>query len=572
VTRRILLVLVSLAGAGLLLVAASAPALAHAVLVSTSPPDRAELTEPPDRVTITFNEPVEVATGALRVFDRDARRVDTGQLPTDDPATVAAGLPADLPDGGYVATYRVVSADSHPLAGVFAFTVGDAEAVDDRVVAELFGGAGDDLLGVVGPVLRGASYLATLLAAGALAFTALVARRDEDRVLARRVGSRAALVGVGVSLLAIPVQGAAIAGVGVWEAATSTTVLGEVIGSSFGDSSLLRITGLFALWALWRIETSPALIGIAAGAGLGSYVLDGHQRSFEPAWVLRGADIVHLGAAAFWFAGLVLLGLILRRGPGDPGRGGAVDVARTVARFSSLALVSVLLLTAAGAAMAVPLVGSPRALTSTTYGWLLVAKVVAVGAVVVLAVYNRQRLVPAVSALIPPAGASVDLPSGTEPARTLAAGSAWERLGVTMRVEAGVLAAVLVLTGFLVSQQPAAEAGGLGGLFETTAALTDDLQVDLVVDPNRAGRNTIHLYVLDATGRPSAEVEDLALELSFLPQDIGPIPVEPFFAGPGHWVATVDELAFAGEWEVRVVAGLDRFTEASATVRVPVAP
>ena len=37
---------------------------------------------------------------------------------------VGAGLPPDLPDGLYTATYHVVSADSHPVSGGITFTVG----------------------------------------------------------------------------------------------------------------------------------------------------------------------------------------------------------------------------------------------------------------------------------------------------------------------------------------------------------------------------------------------------------------------------------------------------------------
>jgi hypothetical protein len=133
------------------------------------------------------------------------------------------------------------------------------------------------------------------------------------------------------------------------------------------------------------------------------------------------------------------------------------------------------------------------------------------------------------------------------------------------------LVGVLLITGFLVSQQPAAEEAGLRGLYETTAPLGDELQVQVVVDPNQVGRNAIHLYVLDATGRPAADIDELRLELTYLDEGIGPIELEPLFAGPGHWIANTDELRFAGDWEIRVVAGIDRFTEQSTEVTVPVA-
>lgn len=547
---------------------APSPASAHAMLTSTDPADGAELAEAPDAVTLTFNEPVEVPTGALRVFDADAQRVDTGLLDTGDRAVVSAALPEDLPDGGYVITYRVISDDAHPVGGVSSFTVGDGFAVDDATIGVLADGAEAGLARPLGMVLRGLGYLATLFVGGAALFAVTVARRTTDRTAARRLAVPAALAGVVVTLLGVPVQAAALTGDG-FAAAVSMVTLGDVIGSSFGTSTLVRAAALVWLVVLWRPRTPPIVPAIAGLAAVASFALDGHQRTVEPTWLLMGGDLVHLVAGASWFGGLVLLADALRRRSLDDD---AIEAAGMVARFSSVALVSFGLVAAGGVAMAVPLVGSIGALTGTTYGWLLVVKTAAVAVLVLVAFYNRQRLVPAITALRIPAGGSVDAPSLEGDRRVRRAGTAWQRLRRTVRLEAAVIAGVLVVTGVLVATQPASEAAGFGGLYETTAPLGNGLEIDVVVDPNEVGRNAIHLYVLDETGRPSAEVEDLMIELTYLPEGIGPIPIEPFFAGPGHWVANSDELAFAGDWQIRVVAGTDRFTELSAEVTVPVAP
>ena len=52
----------------------------------------------------------------------------TSTKPTDD--SVSVGLPDDLPNGTYVVAWRVISADSHPIRGAFAYSVGD-EPVGD---------------------------------------------------------------------------------------------------------------------------------------------------------------------------------------------------------------------------------------------------------------------------------------------------------------------------------------------------------------------------------------------------------------------------------------------------------
>ena len=59
---------------------------------------------------------------------------------------------------------------------------------------------------------------------------------------------------------------------------------------------------------------------------------------------------------------------------------------------------------------------------------------------------------------------------------------------------------VLGLTGVLVNQVPASTAAGIGTIYSQTKPLGNNT-VNLVVDPNRAGHNSIHMYFLDATGR-----------------------------------------------------------------------
>ena len=64
----------------LLALAIPATASAHARLESTSPQAGAGLDRAPSAVTLRFDEGVETAFGALRVFDASGKRVDDGQV------------------------------------------------------------------------------------------------------------------------------------------------------------------------------------------------------------------------------------------------------------------------------------------------------------------------------------------------------------------------------------------------------------------------------------------------------------------------------------------------------------
>lgn len=566
----------------LLLAATAVPALAHASVEETFPSDGQDVAEAPDEVSWTFNEPVTSTTGALRIFDSAGERVDTGEQTQPAANELTVGLPDDLEAGSYVATYRVTSADGHVIRGAFVFSVGGEAGVDDDTLAAIFSGGGDAVLSVVAGVARAGSYLGVLLAAGALLWSIAVVRgryRDEERAHAGTWAGWGAVLAVVSTVVAVPIQAMATSGLGP-AALASGRVMGETLGSSVGIAAIVRLVGLGALLLALRGATRSSaaggrgvlLAGASALVALGSFVVDGHTRTVEPGWLLVAGDAIHLLAGAAWFGGLVLLVRFVRARRLDDDPVGAAD---TVARFSRLALWSLVTVAIAGSAMGWALVRQPRTLTTTDYGWTLIVKVALVAVVVLVAAYNNRRLVPAITAAAVPAGGSDTraAPADDTDRRARTGRTAWGQLRRTVRFEAAVLVAVLGVTAFLVNLRPAADAAGITGAFDAVVEVEDtDLEVNLVVDPNRVGSNEVHLYVLDRTGRPVSDIEDVTVELTQPERDIGPISREPFVAGPGHWQLNGRDLAVPGEWEITVVLGIDRFTEQRVTVPVVVNP
>ena len=105
----------------------AAPAFAHAVLEGTEPGSGATVQRSPEDITLTFSESVEASLGAVRVFNSRASQLDVGnpEHPGGDSSVVRVSVP-DLDDGTYVVTWRVLSADAHPIRGAFTFTVGES--------------------------------------------------------------------------------------------------------------------------------------------------------------------------------------------------------------------------------------------------------------------------------------------------------------------------------------------------------------------------------------------------------------------------------------------------------------
>jgi copper resistance protein C len=91
----------------------------HARLVSSAPADKATV-DTVGQVVLTFNETVNPDFVAVRVAGPDGD--EAGGAPTVEGPTVTQPLTAPLEAGTHTVTYRVVSADGHPISGTLTFT------------------------------------------------------------------------------------------------------------------------------------------------------------------------------------------------------------------------------------------------------------------------------------------------------------------------------------------------------------------------------------------------------------------------------------------------------------------
>jgi copper transport protein len=536
----------SLAVVALVVVAFPLTALAHAQLEETSPADGEVVDVPPAEVAVYFNEPVSPPTGALRVFDNSGQRVDLGHVrQIDGGAGLEVDLEGGLTDNTYIATWRVESADGHPISGAFVFYVGEpGEAPDQSVVESLLGSSGDRTVAVLAGVLRWTAYVASLAAIGVFVFGARISRTSQG--LLGRLLRVSCWVGILASLAQIPTHALLATGLGV-DALLAGPVWTDAITSSVGVASLIRTAGFAAMlvasatWG-WYWGLSSVLLLVAAE------VATGHTRSTDPVWLAMSVDAVHVLTAAVWFGGIASLVIVvpsLRRSD-EP-----VAAADAVARFSTVAGWVVLALGVTGLVLAWTQVRVAEATTSTPYGWTLITKIAAVLAVLGLAAYNRRALVPAIRGN----GGSAE--------------SAWRRLHNTIRWELVGLAAVVGITAVLVNLEPAAEAAGVDGPYSVDLPLGDGL-LNLVVDPNRAGLNTVHATVLNAAGMPGRFTGEVVFEFRLPERDLGPIVRRPRIAGLNHVLHTGPELAIPGTWEITVRHRSSDFEEEVAVAEVDV--
>ena len=549
------------------LMSPATPAQAHAVLLRADPSDGAVLALPPSAVRLAFNEPIDVVGAGLRVFAADGTRVDLGRAPTrpdvdsDDRTVLAAALPEDLPDGGYVVAWRVRSADGHAVAGTLRFTVGDAAPVPDDVAAALSDAEAPLWLRTTDRAVRGALLLGLLVASGVAVASIAVARtplqhRDAARVVMPAALITLALLPIGLWLQAVVVAGAAagpaVPSGGISSSGTWATAIAPLSGGGRLPAAAVRAVGLLTLAAIaWRARLHGTgrmrgpLVLPAAAIALLPLATEGHQRSAGGAGtgpagmaaLLPGLDAVHVAAGALWIGAVLLLGLAVRNGAGDDEAEGE-DVAALARRVGRTALLALGVVALAGTGQAVLLIDAPSSLVTTRYGTTLLAKVAIVAAAVAAASLARRR-----------AGRA----GGWRGARRL------------LRVELALLGTAVLVTGALVTLPPPVDATAT--LFTSSAPLGEGLLLDVGVDGSRPGRTELHVYVVE-DGALTARDLDVRATLTSVPDGIGPFRVAPLLVEPGHWFAALEPLP-PGEWSLEITVGLDRFTERTTTFTVP---
>src|SRR5262245_14988446 len=176
-------------------------------------------------------------------------------------------------------------------------------------------------------------------------------------------------------------------------AGTVSTLRDVVTRTHFGALWVTRIgvLPLALMLAFGRGAVIRTLCGLCAVALALTASLTGHAAEWGDLTVSVGADWVHAVAASAWTGGLIVLALVVfRRGPAWP-RALLGVVAR---RFSRLAGVCLLIVVVTGAYNVWAQLGAVSSLWTSTYGRVLVVKLLVAAALVGLGAINRYVIVP----------------------------------------------------------------------------------------------------------------------------------------------------------------------------------
>jgi copper transport protein len=504
-------VIVLLAALLVALMAGTSAARAHASLIGSEPADRAVVAGPPRAVTLTFNEPVSPLV--FRLLDPGGEVTELNGI-TANGATIIVALPAVVSRGTHLLSWRVISADSHPVGGALTFSVEQPSAAPNplpgdtdaplraaiwlaRVVLYLgmFVGVG------------GAFYAGWIAVAPPAGWTACVAR------VALASGIFAALVSVG--LQGADAVGVSLSNVGdlrIWKSGFATaygvTLCIAVVALALGLAAMSGKrprTRCYSAWALAGTGAALAASGHAATAG--------------PELVTRPAVFLHGISVAFWVGTLPPLAAALRGRAGRP----------QLARFSRAIPLPLAALVMSGLLLAIVQVRQLDALWNTSYGLVLSGKLVAVAALLALAAMNR-RLTPHVTA-------------GD-------AGST-RRLVRSIQVELAIMAVILGLVAIWRFTPPPRS------LLATAAAAlhihihTDKAMADLQISPAGTEGRQIMISLLNVEFGP-LPAKEVVLVLAKPDAGIEPLRLDASRVDEAIWRLDGVRLPIAGRWHARV--------------------
>jgi copper transport protein len=522
------LVLAVLAGVG--------QAAAHSELLSSDPQPGQVLDQAPEHITLTFNEHVEISLGAIRVFDGTGKSiaVSAARHPDGRGEIVEIDLPK-LTNGSYVVDWRVVSADSHPVHAAYTFQVGPdsnlASGLLDQIISSSHTGRAAGIgLAVSRSIVTGAI---------AIVFGGLLICGIGIVPLGRRqrfVIGGAAAVGAVAGLLALPLEVGYTAGRSLsvitdgsaWRAVWNTTIgLAWVVRAAgiLLTAELLLATRSRCRATWWQVTAIIGLVVVGTASAYGGHGAAGR-------WHYMGVllTMLHVSAMAVWLGGLAMLVISF----------GSVD-RRAAARFSSIAIVAVATVVASGSVQALRQVGSLDALTGTSYGKLLIWKVIIVTAVLAVAAVARQSTHGRLILTSSVAGASVGAASVDD-------GFDRARLRRAVSIEALLAVGIVIVTSLLMAANPSLAASST----PFSATLTSGGYLAVVeVAPARVGSNELHVF-LSSPNSSLDQPDAVAVTIQDPSRGVNPITINVLKAGGSHWISNAATFPYAATWRLVV--------------------
>ncbi|WP_274364377.1 copper resistance CopC/CopD family protein [Paenibacillus thermotolerans] len=510
-------------------------AFAHASLVSATPEPDSQLDQSPGRIVLAFNERLENKLFYLKVLNQNGESVTANKAAMSERQTeIELSLPA-LKDGLYTVSYQVISADGHPVAESYVFTVGErigAPQPSDHLNQQHEISSDIDLKQLITFVSRILYFLALLLLAGWTLRNILIpvgTQQLEQSYLNWSLNlQRLFLFSV---ILMIAAHLPEYLSNFVYKDIKSLFI-GTFVGISWMSSLFLALFGFVVLNRSKWLDTIYVLLLLIAKS------ISGHAMAFQPVIRTAALDVVHLFAASIWAGGLLYIVVHWRKHK--------ESMADFLLRFSNLALISLIVLAASGTISTMIFLPRLKYVLYTQWGLLWIAKVSLVGLVIavgaVLRVWMRRNRRP---------------------------------LGMMLKADFGLMLLIVGIASIFTYLNPLPVNQPL-----YWHEMGETIHMTSKITPNAPGENTfsVSVWLPEGAGKPKAVrlilryMDDKSVAPIAVPLDVDSANEALYFAEfeQYNFKAEGSYLPFAGDWtvEVRVMDAADNETVYEREIRI----
>lgn len=489
----------------------SVAACAHASLIESLPADASVLGAAPAEVVLHFNEAV-----APLVFKLVAP--DGAIQPLNRIAVIPDGLNITLPPAGAAGTYmlswRVISADGHPVGGALSYSIGSRSATAESVVS-----SSAPMLTAVIWLARFGLYVALFLSIGGLAFRAWFAADADTDKPSRWINT---LLCASWLLLPLAVGTHGLDALSAsWDQLLSWAPWKTSLGTSYGITAVLMLAAsLCAYIGNLNKRSRPIASVIALCLLAAAFACSGHASTAPPTWLARPVVWLHVLAICLWTGSLLPLMFLIHKAQGP----------QVLHRFSRIIPWVLALLLASGVILTTLQLRHVNELWLSDYGKILSVKLMLLSALLVVAAFNRYALT---------AGAGRG-----EPRAIL-----WMKRLIALEVML-VLLILAAATTWRFTPPPRAQAPAL-----TVASHlhihTPEAMADITLLPHSNRQVEAQVFLANGEGSPLTAKEVL-LKLSSPQQGLEPLEVPMQLGDKLTWQTKAFALPATGHWHVRL--------------------
>ena len=347
-----------------------------------------------------------------------------------------------------------------------------------------------------------------------------------------------------------------------------TWLIGFALGGTiiYGPNLWIFVTGIMFVCSAWsellfggqrtwhRAFPQRTWATLLTAAALFTFAASSHAAAASGSGWAVAADFAHLVAAAVWAGGLIFLALLLfqlhhQRTLPDPDW-----MVLLLTRYSLSAQIAVFILALTGLFGSFVQLPDASSLFTTTYGRVLLIKLVIVAAILALAYFNNRAVKRAQD--------------------TVARTSELSRFTRRVAAEAGMAAVLFISVAVLVQTPtpnlPPPTAPEAPSLPFNEMAFDGDLAIHLQITPNQIGHNRYWVHLSHPDSSDIGEVQLVRLFFSHESGEMGQSRLDLAALGENAFAAEGAFLNRDGQWNLSVYVRRRAMNDALAEIAVPV--